>query len=247
MPGFTDTSKYDNLTQVIKLKHETECYGLPYGVFGLVCWGLTLISIILTYVNIPLISPWRWGKKYKRQKPAMLFISAVTTIGPVIYTGIACRADWMSILMAIGQLTPWSLKIANDGYVIKVDDGLEGTYRAFGFTMTILLYIVGWLGLEMAFVDPKTNSVVVIVTMIGLVICLLCYTYYWALMHKCLHTCCSIVIFYILMTSQIVGSHIILALLNKNWSGIAPDGAGQASAIIFFIGKRLLFLDLDFN
>ncbi|CAG8668989.1 3855_t:CDS:2 [Funneliformis caledonium] len=235
----------DVLTHYENLKHDAACYGLPYGYFGIVCWASTLVSMILIYVNCPLFSPTKWCKPYKRQKPSRMAISAVMTVVPVIYTCIRCKGEWMSMFMAFGQLTPWSLKLINDCYVTKIGDETESKYRLIGFAMTIILYLAGWIGFEIALLKPsdRNNTLIISITVIVLILSLLCYTACWKCISNCLNNCCSFVLLYILMTTHIVASHLVLSIINKNMMGVPPDWYGQVSAVVFFIGKRLLFLD----
>src|SRR2546429_679008 len=86
------------------------CYGLPYGIFGLICWSLSFFSNFLLYCKIPLFSPWKWGKPYESQSYFFAFIAFTITIGPTIYTCIRCREEWILIVLAIGQLSPWLLR-----------------------------------------------------------------------------------------------------------------------------------------
>ncbi|CAG8508101.1 11081_t:CDS:2, partial [Paraglomus brasilianum] len=99
-----------------KLQHEANCYGLPYGYFGLVCWALSILAISLTYANFTLFACWRGCQPYyKSQSSWMAVIAAAMTLGPTIYTCFHCSGDLAVLLLAVGQLTPWSFKMLNDG------------------------------------------------------------------------------------------------------------------------------------
>ncbi|CAG8436087.1 9357_t:CDS:2 [Diversispora eburnea] len=125
----------DNLSQT------ASCYGLPYGIFGIVCWVITFSGTALTYANFPLFSPWQWGKDYKPQDPLLLVIIGGMVIGPTCYTCASCRAEWELILIALGQLSPFALKIISDGFV-----GEKKSYRTFGMILMVPLSILGWVG-----------------------------------------------------------------------------------------------------
>ncbi|CAG8705038.1 17887_t:CDS:1, partial [Racocetra fulgida] len=58
------------------------------------------------------------------------------------------------VLISIGQLIPWSIKIANDGYASKVGDDLEKKYRTYGLLLTVILHMIGWVGLGAFLLDP---------------------------------------------------------------------------------------------
>ncbi|CAH1763177.1 4601_t:CDS:2 [Entrophospora sp. SA101] len=215
-----------------ELLQQTACYGLPYGIFGISCWAFTIFSVALTYLDFPLFSPWRWCKPYKSQDPLLAVIISAMVLGPAIYTCVYCHGEWQVILLAVGQLTPWSFKMLNDGVrarkVIagdnKVQDphNINGRYIIIGKILTILLAAGGWAGI------------------IGLSIMLVNTTkavtdWIW-------------ILFAVGLTAFVtMCSHIILAMVSGNWSGIAPAGAGLISSIIFFAGKRLLFFDFECN
>nr|CAG8573378.1 1553_t:CDS:2 [Entrophospora candida] len=140
-----------------ELLQQTTCYGLPYGIFGIACWALTIFGVALTYFNFPLFTPWRWGKPYKSQDPLLAVIISAMVLGPVTYTCIYCHGEWQIILLAVGQLTPWSFKMMNDGLrarsVIaggnKQQDphNINALYITIGAILTILLAASGWAGI----------------------------------------------------------------------------------------------------
>ncbi|CAG8550929.1 5399_t:CDS:2 [Paraglomus occultum] len=100
----------------VDLKRGAYCYGLPYGYFGLICWGLSILAIALTYANITLFTFWRGCRPYyKSQSGWMALVAATMTLGPTIYTCYHCSGDYTVMLLAIGQLTPWGFKMLNDG------------------------------------------------------------------------------------------------------------------------------------
>ncbi|CAG8528196.1 11808_t:CDS:1, partial [Cetraspora pellucida] len=248
------TKAYDDLlsrlteSSKLRLKDEALCYGLPYGTFGTIDWFITIVEIALTYANIPLYSPWKWGKKYERPKPKELLLKSAKVILPVIYSIVTCHTNWTTVLIAIGQLIPWSIKIANDGYVSKVGDDLEKTYRIYGLSLTVILHMIGWIGLGAIILDPYKNAVEIAAMMIFTTAYLICYHMCcWKYMCKCFHPypCCLIVFFYLIVTTHILALHIFLAKINNNMNGLPPNIASKISAIIFFIGKRLLFLNFQ--
>ncbi|CAJ0834063.1 14480_t:CDS:2 [Entrophospora sp. SA101] len=241
-----------------ELLQQTACYGLPYGIFGISCWAFTIFSVALTYLDFPLFSPWRWCKPYKSQDPLLAVIISAMVLGPAIYTCVYCHGEWQVILLAVGQLTPWSFKMLNDGVrarkVIagdnKVQDphNINGRYIIIGKILTILLAAGGWAGIiGLSIMLVNTTKAVTdwiwILFAVGLT----------AFVTMCVAICIKRNVFIIIMAAyisanlHIIGSHIILAMVSGNWSGIAPAGAGLISSIIFFAGKRLLFFDFECN
>jgi len=237
----------------------------------------------------------------------MAVIAAAMTLGPTIYTCFHCSGDLAVLLLAVGQLTPWSFKMLNDGArgsqtanapiktpshskssstnvntsyypgsecgdnsdagnaekAIKgptdADKSRDKFYTLLGGFVTILLAGCGWTGL--VFLTMKmtyTLNWIWIIYAVGLVlspllIFIICKSHekhsVWftsANEYAHLNNFCSMflmIMLFVLATFHIVGAHILLAKLTGNWSGIARDGAGLASSITFFIGKRLLFFD----
>ncbi|CAG8546982.1 10385_t:CDS:2 [Ambispora gerdemannii] len=257
MASLTINVSFDNRSELSdELADQASCYGLPYGIFGLVCWTLFFYSIILTYANCPLCSPCRWGEPYKEQKLSLATFATVLTVGPVVFTCIRCRGEWIMTLMTLGQLTPWSFKIMNDGF--RSDQANQATnlikfYKVFGSVMTVLLSIAGWMNLiwltigllkteetfKLWIWSIYTAALLAIIAMI-----LLCVADrkrrgdQWEGERGLIITMA-----YLATTLYMIALHIILAQISGNWGGIAPTGAGLGSAIIFCIGKRLLFLD----
>ncbi|CAG8508273.1 35704_t:CDS:2, partial [Racocetra persica] len=229
------TKVYDdllsNLTESSRLRFKDEalCYGLPYGTFGTIDWFITIVEIALTYANLSLYSPWKWGKKwgkkYERPKLKSLLFSSIKVIGPVIYSIVTCHSNWTMVLIAIGQLIPWSIKIANDGYASKVGDDLEKNYRTYGLVLTVILHMIGWVGLGAILFDPYKNAIQIAFMMMFTTAYLICYHMCcWKYMCKCLHPypCCLMVLFYILVTTHVLTLHICLAKLNNNMNGVPP-------------------------
>ncbi|CAG8782233.1 8551_t:CDS:1, partial [Dentiscutata erythropus] len=71
------------------------------------------------------------------------------TIGPTIYTCLRCREEWILIVLAVGQLSPWAFKIVNDAMASRSnnDFGRDKIYLACGIPLSILLSLTGWTGL----------------------------------------------------------------------------------------------------
>src|ERR1051325_5617250 len=103
----------------IKFTQEVSCYALPYGIFGLVSWVLVFISTFLTYVNCPPFACWQWCRTYRSQGPVTAILFSSMIVLPVVYTCIKCKAEWEMLLVALGQLTPWSFKMLNDGILAR--------------------------------------------------------------------------------------------------------------------------------
>ncbi|CAG8543516.1 8555_t:CDS:2 [Ambispora gerdemannii] len=233
-----------------ELADQASGYGLPYGIFGITNWSLFFLSILLTYANCPLISIWRWGKPYKKQNPYLAIFASVATIGPIIFTCIYCNGKLVIVLMALGQLTPWSFKIMNDGFRSQQVDETDSShinlhYSYFGWVMIILLSVAGWVSLILVTIGLLNTDetfkrwiwTIYALALLALLVIML--------MHKFSsgHSCLIIMMAYFLTTIHMIGFHIILARISGNWSGIAPKKSGLVSAIIFFIGNRLQFLD----
>ncbi|RIA98334.1 hypothetical protein C1645_750288 [Glomus cerebriforme] len=240
------------------LAEQASCYGLPYGIFGIVCWTFSFSSIFLTYINCPMFSPHRWGNRYEAQGPWMTFITACFILGPAIFTCINCKAEWMMTLVAIGQLTPWSFKIMNDGdrsymaadeekQINYIKDEVLNRWNAYskvGKFMTIPLSLAGWIGMTALSISLMRTEEAVSswIWSLYLVAAILIILFIYLNSRKIGKRSFYYAIMFILTTLHVIGSHIILARISNNLSGVAPN-AGLASSIIFFIGKRLLFLN----
>ncbi|CAG8820992.1 21107_t:CDS:1, partial [Dentiscutata erythropus] len=140
------------------LEKQVACYGLPFGTFGSICWALSTASSLLLYVNIPLFSPWKWGKPHQSQTPWIFFISSVLTIGPTISTCIRCKDYWPFTVIAIGQLSPWSFKMFNDGLASSTKEhnedhsGRDLCYSISGGILSCILGFAGWVGLTALYI-----------------------------------------------------------------------------------------------
>ncbi|GBB94085.1 hypothetical protein RclHR1_02290011 [Rhizophagus clarus] len=236
-----------------KFSQEVSCYALPYGFFGIISWSLAFITIFLTYANIPLFSCWRWRKPYRSQGPIIAVISSAMVVLPAIYTCIKCDGNWEIILIALGQLTPWSFKMLNDGTLARSREIFfvhprDTCYYYFGMFLTILLCISGWCGISKLSIDLMevqgsltwpfiTCSVAVLFFSLMLVInCEQCgnYNQVFRMMSK-----------YFFATLHSVISHVIISLVSGQWIGIPSKGLLVfISSIVFFVGKRLLFFDI---
>uniref|UniRef100_U9SY70 Uncharacterized protein n=4 Tax=Rhizophagus irregularis TaxID=588596 RepID=U9SY70_RHIID len=259
-----------------ELAHQASCYGLPYGIFGIICWVLSYLCISLAYFNYPLFSPWMWNKQYKSQNMCFGILLSIMTIVPAIYTCVRCRGEWMSFKMlndGIISVVEYKNTYESNGYSTRIrtesetcnccciqTNSRDPAYRDCGIYITLPLSLLGWIGITALSIKlMKTEKAVTqwiwgiyLVALLALVItCVIClnirkkhgafilegkernkFTLLWSMM------------MYLLVTFHIIGSHIILAMASGNWSGIAPTGAGLASAIVFFIAKRLLFLNI---
>lgn len=245
-----------------KFDELVNCYGLPFGIFGIFCWCITTLGIILIHKNISLFTPWKWDEPHESQNALFLIIESVMIIGPVIYTCTKCRTEWEIVLMAIGHLTTWGFAIINDGirsnYMARSDPD-QGyfehsknlDYVIFGGIVG-LLSICGWIGTTGLFA-----RLIIIEAKSSIIICL-CITYLTVLTAFTVMTviiCCfneggrrkfviMIIMAYILLSFHIIGSHVILAIISDHWSGISQTRAGLTSSIIFFVGECLLFLNI---
>ncbi|GBB99546.1 hypothetical protein RclHR1_03560001 [Rhizophagus clarus] len=196
-----------------ELAAQATCYGLPYGIFGIFCWCFTLFSASLVHANCPIFAPWRWS-------------------------------DWIMLLVALGQLTPWSFKIMNDGFKSRKHDSekskLGESYRMAGLILIVPLSLVGWIGMTALSISlMKTEKAVSVWIWTLYLIALIAI-----ILALCIeNTTFRLSMTYIFSTLHIIGSHVIFALVSNHWSGLAPTGAGMASSVIFFLGKRLLFID----
>lgn len=154
----------------------------------------------------------------------------------------------MMILVAIGQLTPWGFKMMNDGKRSKEDEEENPQWSHFclgwGIFATVLLSGAGWTGVTAIIVElmsvskPNVSGIWTIHVVLVLTIIIMIGAGRqrpWKVG--------IMMILYTIFTIHIVGTHIILALVSDNWKGI-PNGIIESiSSIIFFVGKRLLFLD----
>ncbi|CAG8468904.1 4977_t:CDS:2, partial [Scutellospora calospora] len=209
------------------------CYGLPFGTFGFVCWTLSFISSLLLYCNFPLFSPWKWGKPYQSQTLLWAFISAALTIGPNIYTCVQCKGYWPLTVIAIGQLSPWSFKMFNDGMasmlISKINEGKINEnpksntnrdifYSIFGGILSCLLGTAGWVGMTALIIRLMHTSIVVskwiwlvyLIPIVFVIIVKLCNGSGSVLLA---------VFLYFSSTTHIIGSHIILSEISGNWGG----------------------------
>src|SRR6185312_1594433 len=249
----------------------------------MICWSLSILAIALTYADISLFTFWRCCKPYKSQNSFMAFLAAVMTLGPATYTCIRCYADWPIVLIALGQLTPWSFKMFNDGargwqaaaeaggysklassssesHEPKFNESRDRLYRYLGAIVTVILSITGWAGLTMISYElhriMETLHWVWVIYAVGfglspIIIITIRKAYGKSAVCSAnaknsepIDRFCSMILMvttFIMATFHIIGSHIILSKITNNWYGLAPQGAGMISAIIFFLGKRLLF------
>jgi hypothetical protein len=149
------------------------------------------------------------------------------------------------LLVALGQLTPWSFKMLNDGIKNRRRNSEESqlgeSYRLAGFIFIIPLSLVGWVGMTALSISlMKTDKAVTIWI----------WSLYLTALIAMILTCCienttfRLSMTYIFTTVHIIGSHVIFALISNHWNGFAPTSIGLISSIIFFIGKRLLFIDI---
>ncbi|CAG8571619.1 744_t:CDS:1 [Paraglomus brasilianum] len=217
----------------------------------------------------------------------MAFLAAALTLGPTTYTCIRCYADWPIVLIALGQLAPWSFKMFNDGargwqaaaeaggysqlassssesHEPKFNESRDKFYIYLGAIVTVILSIIGWAGLTMMSYElhrvMETLHWVWVIYAVGLVLSpiiiitirqshdksAVCFVN--AKNFERTNRFCSMILMvttFIMATFHIIGSHIILSKITNNWNGLAPQGAGMISAVIFFLGKRLLFFDID--
>ncbi|CAB4378380.1 hypothetical protein RhiirA1_460134 [Rhizophagus irregularis] len=229
-----------------ELAAQASCYGLPYGIFGIFCWWFTFFSASLVHANCPIFAPWRWGKSYRVQGPYLTIMTSILILGPAIYTCFKCKSDWIMILVALGQLTPWAFKLMNDGFKGRKMDSeklkLGNSYRIAGLIFTIPLSSAGWVGMTALSISlMKTEKAVSIWIWSLYVIALI------AMILACCinNTTFRLIMAYIFSSLHIIGSHVIFALISNHWNGFATTGTGMASSIIFFIGKRLLFIDTN--
>ncbi|CAG8566208.1 12781_t:CDS:2 [Ambispora leptoticha] len=227
-----------------ELADQASCYGLPYGILGIVCWSLFFICIIFTHLNVPLFSPWRWcDGDYQAQTWGMAIFTAFLTIGPAVYTCFRCGGTWIMLLMTLAQLTPWSFKIMNDGFKCY-QTSLIKFYKWFGCCMTVFLSLAGWTSLICLTIGLYITEEIFIYWIYAIyVVALLAIIIMITALCKSLdQLCLNIMMAYIASTTHLIGFHVILAQISGNWSGIAPAGAGLISSIIFLVGKRLSFI-----
>ncbi|CAG8461307.1 9001_t:CDS:2 [Diversispora eburnea] len=212
-----------------ELATQATCYGLPFGMFGIFCWSFTFFSVSLTHANCPVFTPWKWGKDYKAQSALLMTVSTILILGPTIYTCFKCRSEWIMLLVALGQLTPWSLKIMNDGFVsLKYDDdnGLWKSYKMAGIILTIPFSLVGWIGMTALSISLMKTEMAVSVWIWSLYLVALI-----AMMLTCLveNLTFRFSMIYIFATIHIIGSHVIFALITGHWGGLATTGDSETT------------------
>ncbi|GBB98849.1 hypothetical protein RclHR1_03340010 [Rhizophagus clarus] len=248
------------------LRDDALCYGLPFGILGIISWSFTTLEIILKHknINIDIISLlWRKlrGKDdddaYESSHPYITIFFGLITVGPVIHTCIKCHGNWKFVFIALGQLAPWSFGIFNNGFkslIEKTDYPVKNSYYIlFGINLVILFSLFGWIGvtgLLVSLYDILKTKAFIIEFCISMYLIpffiityLYCMCYYWCL------TCCKkkrdcntyiipiITSAYIMVCLHVIGSYVLLALVNEQWSGITKTGGGIISTILFFIGK----------
>ncbi|KAF0540207.1 hypothetical protein F8M41_006596 [Gigaspora margarita] len=225
----------------------TYCYSLPYGIFGFICWFLSLLSnFFIIFGNIPLFSPWQWREPtYKSQSIVLAFIAFITTIGPTINTCLRCHDEWILIVLAVGQLSPWAFKLINDAVTSKINNKLSRDYfyLACGIPITILLSLTGWTGLIALIIKLEHTQYAVnwvIYFLFTPFLFLISIPYVKGVSKKAI----ICMILYVVATTHLIGTHYILGKTSGDFSGL--KSAGFVSALIFFVGKRLLFFDFSY-
>src|SRR6185312_13711509 len=141
----------DDKVYLAKLASASQCYGLPYGYFGLICWGLSIVTISLTFANISLLTLWKCCQpSYKSLQLYLALPITALMVGPTVYTCLRCSAEWPVVFLAIGQLAPWSFKMLNDGFQSYKKSPTKKTrdkfYLIIGSFTTPVLTILGWVG-----------------------------------------------------------------------------------------------------
>ncbi|CAG8572520.1 7728_t:CDS:2 [Cetraspora pellucida] len=222
------------------------CYALPFGVFGFICWALSLLSnFFILFGNLPLFSPWLWCRPaYQSQNLSFAFIAFVMTIGPTIYTCIRCREEWVLIVSAVGQLSPWAFKMINDATASKSENSFDrdNFYTTCGVFLSVLLSSTGWVGLVALIIKLEhtqyevTSAIFFVFAPFIFVICIPFVKGDSRIAFRCM-------IGYVAATTHLIGTHYILGKVSGDFTGLRS--AGFASAVIFFVGKRLLFLDMS--
>ncbi|CAG8584726.1 2033_t:CDS:1 [Paraglomus occultum] len=148
----------------------------------------------------------------------------------------------------------------------KFNESRDGFYIYLGAIVTVILSILGWAGLTMLSYDlnrvMETLHWVWVIYAVGLILSPIIIVSIFQ-SHDKSEVCfanarefvktnrfCSMifmVMIFVMATFHIIGSHIILSRITNNWNGLAPQGAGLISSVVFFLGKRLLFFDVDCN
>ncbi|CAG8740205.1 36089_t:CDS:1, partial [Racocetra persica] len=173
---------------------------------------------------------------------------------PTIFTCIRCKGYWPFTVTAIGQLSPWSFKMFNDGMAAMLKAREEDNeknrnyvYAYVGATFSCLLGAAGWIGLtalcfsllHTSYAVSKWIWAVYSIPIFFIVLALLC--------RVCGGSGSTTFIFVIFAyfgaTTHILGSHIILSNISGNWSGFPTEKVALVSSLIFFLGKRLLYVN----
>lgn len=237
----------------------------------MICWALSFIAVTLTRKNITMFAPWKWRVDYKPQGPIKAVIASAMTLGPAIYTIIKCYDEWEVTAIVLGQLTPWSFKILNDSLISEDIALASGEIKAYVYSnfidfkssnseynfyktiqsisiiSTCLLTFFGWsgmtiLGIKLAKmnVEGRFSTWLWVIYVVGIAAFVI-FLVEWYICQR--RNTVIIMSLYIFATFHIIGSHVLLSMISGNWSGIAPAGAGLLSSVIFFIGKRFLYVD----
>ncbi|CAG8533090.1 13001_t:CDS:1 [Gigaspora margarita] len=199
----------------------------------------------MIFGNIPLFSPCQWREPiYKSQSIVLAFFAFIMTIGPTINTCLRCHDEWILILLAVGQLSPWAFKLLNDAVTSKINNDLsrDDFYLACGIPLTILLSLAGWTGLIVLIVKLENTQYAVnwvIYFLFTPFLFLISIPYVKGVSKKAI----TYMILYVAATTHLIGTHYILGKITDDFSGL--KSAGFVSIIIFFIGKRLLFFDFS--
>ncbi|RHZ56884.1 hypothetical protein Glove_396g102 [Diversispora epigaea] len=220
----------------------SESYGLPFGTLGLIIWIFSFYSNFLLYCNIPPISVWHWGKPYKSQSLFPAFFAFAFIAGPTICTCYFCRQEWILVILALGQLSPWAFKIYTDSFAAIHDNGIrenppvpkrEDFYRKCGGSLSILTGLCGWVGFsalihKLRNMEHEVNSSIYILYSPLFFMLILIFVKPDDVdpkilsLFKCLAT-----------IAHLIGSNIILAEITEIDLGIG-NGTGAGSGIASF-------------
>ncbi|CAG8596324.1 11278_t:CDS:1 [Paraglomus occultum] len=166
--------------------------------------------------------------------------------------------------MALGKCGPEAVKHLNTCIVIsksnpyknkRADKRCTDIMRWFAAFAAISLFFAGWAALITFVVmlpsdypDPKWTvwmGVIFWVILFILILVGISAFLAWCLNEMGLKNyVCGIIVAYVIAASHVIGSHIILAALYKNWYGIPPDVYQKVTAIVFAIGINIEFFEI---
>lgn len=237
---------------------------MPYGVFGILGWFFSTLSVLLKLVlpdRESLLSKW-FGKKTSLYLLTAAY--SLMAIGPVIYTCVKCQVEWYLILVSLGRLSSGGFSIICTALSYKkaVKEGHKNEYSKLPWWRKGL-YHIGLKNETMKSEDKKMKEylekltpiwgfsifLLVLSSILGWVgttgllihsrkiegnLILLLFLLYLVAILPLFYT---IFWLYFTATLHIIVSSILVSIITHKWIGIKID---KIAAIIYIIGEFLL-------